>query len=450
MKKIKCFLVVFLAIAMVLASVACSSKGSDSNKAGSDAKNETTTTTGSTAKTEPVKIEFWHQQQETSGGPALTTLVKEFNESNGKGIEVVEVTYGDYTQLMTALQAALAGGNPPAIAAVNYANLNYINTNFPYVSPKDVIEKYFPEDKDYLGTKYEDAVLNLGVGINGDLVGLPYGLSVPVMYYNLDILQEAGLDTNNLPKTWQEIRKYADTVVEKTDKHGLYIQMLSDTYSIIPLFYAAGIDDMYVVDGNGYKATFNTPKVVEVWTYMQEMYKDGSAIYITNDEGLAAFAGGELAMYLTSCARLKGLMDSGINLQTYYHPKYEGSELAVCLGGNMLTLWSKEEAKQKAAWEFAKFLIEPDNMGLFDTATGYVPPIKGVTANDWEMMNNPLIARLLDERSAARPWTSWPGKSGAQIDQVIVSMRDRICVDFQDVATVIAETEAEINRMLNE
>ena len=98
----------------------------------------------------------------------------------------------------------------------------------------------------------------------------------------------------------------------------------------------------------------------------------------------------------------------------------------------------------------AKFLIEPDNMGLFDTATGYVPPIKGVTANDWEMMNNPLIARLLDERSAARPWTSWPGKSGAQIDQVIVSMRDRICVDFQDVATVIAETEAEINRMLNE
>jgi len=450
MKKIKSFLIALLAIAMVLSSVACSSKSSDSGETDSNVKNETTTTTDSGAKAEKVTIEFWHQQQETSGGPALTALVKEFNETNGKGIIVQEVTYGDYTQLMTAMQAALAGGNPPAIAAVNYANLNYINTNFPYVSPRDVIEKYFPEDKDYLSTVYEDAILNLGVGINGDLVGLPYGLSIPIMYYNLDILKEAGLDTENLPRTWQEVRKYAETIVQKTNKHGLYIQMLSDTYSIIPLFYAAGIDEMYVKDGNGYKAQFNTPKVVEVWSFMQEMYKNGSAIYVTNDEGLAAFAGGELAMYLTSCARLKGLMESGVNLQTYYHPKYEGSELAVCLGGNMLTLWSKEEAKQKAAWEFAKFLLEPDNIGLFDTATGYVPPVNGVTANDWELMNNPLIARLLDERSAARPWTSWPGKSGAQIDLQLVSMRDRICVNFEDVAKVVAETEAEINRMLNQ
>lgn len=434
MKKMKRMLAILMAMVMVLSMVACQS---------SDGEN-----TNETAET--IEIEFWHQQQETSGGPALTEMVKEFNETNGKGIVVKEVAYGNYTELMTAMQAALAGNTAPALAAVNYANLNYIATNFPYVSPADVVEKYFPDDADYLNTKYEKAILDLGVGINDELVGLPYGLSIPIMYYNLDILEEAGLDTENLPTTWQEAREYAEAVVEKTDKYGLYIQMVSDTYSIIPLFYGAGVEDMYVQDGDGYKATFNTPEVTKLWTFFQEMYQNGSATYITNDEGLTAFAGGEMAMYLTSSARLAGLMDSDVNLQTHYQPAWADNDLAVCLGGNMLTMWSPDENQQKAAWEFAKFLLESDNMGTFDTATGYVPPTTDVTGDDWEMMSNELMAQVLDEKSAARPWTSWPGSAGAQIDQVPVAMRDKICVDFQDVATVIADTEAEINSMLKE
>lgn len=434
MKKVTRVLAVLLAMVMILSMMACSNQGG----------------TEQGGENEPIVIEFWHQQQETSGGPTLTAIVEEFNKTNGKGITVKEVTYGDYAQLMTGMQAALVGNTAPALAAVNYANLNYIATNFPFVSPADVVEKYFPEDKDYLGTKYEQAILDLGVGINGELVGLPYGLSIPIMYYNLDILKEAGLDTENLPTTWQEAREYAEAVVEKTDKYGLHIQMVSDTYSIIPLFYGAGVKDMYVADGGSYKATFNTPEVVEVWSFFQEMYQNGSATFITNDEGLTAFAGGEMAMYLTSSARLAGLMDSGVNLMTNYQPAWAGNDLAVCLGGNMLTMWSPDEAQQKAAWEFAKFLLEADNMGAFDTATGYVPPTTDVTGDDWAMMSNPLMAKVIDEKSAARPWTSWPGSAGAQIDQVLVAMRDKICVDFQDVATVVADTENEINNMLKD
>jgi len=443
MKKTTKVTAFILALVMVLSMTACQpSEPSESKATGAP------TSAPTEGAEEPVVIEFWHQQQLTTGGPALTAMVEEFNANNGKGITVKEVTYANYSELMTGMQAALAGNNAPALAAINYANLNYIATNFPYVSPDDVVQKYFPDDADYLSNKYEQAILDLGVGINGDLVGLPYGLSIPVMYYNLDILKEAGLDTENLPTTWQEVRTYAETVVEKTDKYGLYIQMQSDTYAIIPIFYGAQVDNMYVSENGGYKAMFNTPKVIEVWTFFQEMYQNGAASFVSVNEGFAAFMGGDMAMCLTSSSGMINFREAEINLQTYYNPAWEGSDLAVCLGGNMLTMWSPDEAQQKAAWEFAKFLLEPDNMGAFDTATGYVPPTTDVTGAEWGMMDNPLMKRVIDEKSAARPWTSWPGTSGAQIDQVLVKLRDKICVDFLDVATVVADTEAEINELL--
>jgi len=404
-----------------------------------------------TKKTEEVTIEFWHTHGETFGGPALEEVIQKFNETNGKGITVKTVLYDQYNSLMAGVQTGLAGGTEPALSTIAYSSLNYASGNFTYVSPTEIIEKYFPEDKNYLSTKYEDAILELGVSIDGNQFGLPYGLSLPIVYYNLDILKEAGLDTENLPETWQEVRTYAETVVEKTGKQGLYLPIAGDTYSIIPAFYAAGIKEMYVADddGSGYKANFNTPEAVEVFTFFQEMYENGSAVYVSGSEGLAAFSGGELAMYVGSTARLGNFKESIFELDTHYHPYWEGRDLAICLGGNMLAIWAQDEAKQKAAWEFIKFLLEPENMAAFDNATGYVPPTVDVTDEMYELLKNPLLSEIIDEKSGARQWTSWPGTAGLQVDQYLITMRDNIYNNFLDPADEIAKAEEIINELID-
>lgn len=400
----------------------------------------------------PIEIEFLHTHGETFGGPALEEIIAEFNATNGKGITVKTVLGGSYNETMATLQSSLAAGTEPALSTVAYSHLNYAGLNFNYVPIDSVIEKYFPEDKDYLTTKYEDSILSLGTTVDGKLLGCPYGLSIPLMYYNKGLLEQAGLDTENLPTTWQEIKTYAEAIVEKTGKAGLYIQIVGDTYSIIPMFYQSGIDPIYDkdADGDGYRTNLATPEAIEVWTFFQDMFKAGTATYMTNAEGQAAMLAGDLGMYLTTSARINMFTDCGQDIITGYHPTWEGRDLAVCLGGNMLTIWGQTEAKQKAAWEFIKFCLQPENIAKFDNATGYVPPTKDVTAEQYTMLENPMLKDVVDEKSAARPWTSWPGSAGLQVDQHLVTLRDKIYHDGVDVKTALEEVTNTINGLISE
>ena len=394
-------------------------------------------------------IEFWHTHGATFGGTPVTAAVENFNATNDKGITVREVVYTGYDEIATNLQSAIVAGTAPALSTVSYSNINYMAQNFPYVSPNEVIEKYFPEDKDYLATKYDPAILNLGVAVTGDLLGLPYGLSVPLLYYNADILDMAGLDKNNLPTTWEEVGEWAKQIVETTGLQGLYIQLPNDTYSIIPMYLGGGLDSMYKVNEDGtYTADFVNESTVAIWKQMQDWYKNGYAVYMTNTEGRAAMAAGLLGMYLTTSARIQELTDAEPNFVASMEPCWGDNKRVVCLGGNILTMWGQTEEVQKAAWELVKCLLEPENVASFDNGTGYVPPTVDVTEEMYTMLSNPLLGDNINEKADALPWTSWPGKNGVAIDRELVTLRDAIINDFVDVEPAMLATQATINELL--
>ena len=396
-----------------------------------------------------VVIEFWNTHGETFGGPAVTKVVEWFNENNDMGVEVRQVVYTGYDEIATNLQSAILANTAPALSTCSYSNINYMAQNFPYVSPVDIIEKYFPEDKDYLANKYDPAILNLGVSVDGKQFGLPYGLSVPLMYYNADLLDAAGLDKEKLPETWEEIGEWAKAIVEKTGMQGLYIQLPTDTYSIIPMYLGAGLESMDKVNDDGsYTAEFVTEGTIYNWTKLQEYYKNGYAVYMTNTEGRAAMAAGLLGMYLTTSARIQELTDAEPNFVASMHPYWEGHDRVVCLGGNVLTIYAQDEFTQKAAWKLIKCLLEAENVAAFDNGTGYVPPTKDVTEEMYTMLSNPLLGDNINERADALPWTSWPGKNGVAIDRVLITTRDAIINDYVDVATALQSAQDEINELL--
>src|SRR3546814_17896877 len=44
----------------------------------------------------------------------------------------------------------------------------------------------------------------------GNMLSMPYNSSTPVLYYNKDAFEQAGLDTNAPPKTWGEFGEVLD------------------------------------------------------------------------------------------------------------------------------------------------------------------------------------------------------------------------------------------------
>ena len=401
-----------------------------------------------------VTIQYVNINSESMGGPQVQAMIDEFNKTNGKNITVeFNFVSANYPEIASEVLSYLAAGQSVGVVQVGYAYINYFADNFPMMQDiNNVIDTYFPEDKDFLTQTYSDAVLDLGYALNGSLVGVPYGMSTPVLFYNADLCAEAGLDVDNPPKTWNEVGEWADAIIAKTGKSGFAIQNPSDTYSIIPMFLSAGIDSVVEENNGTYSANLLTDDSVAAWTLLQEMTQKGEHVQLTLDEAVGAFAGGELGMMLTTSGRSTYFANNcQFDVRSTMQPAFEGHDLKVCIGGNVMSIISDNEAEIKASWELMKFLLKPENIGTWCTATGYLPPTSNVDDDPTVQAfvgSNALMKAAVEEKDYAAQWTSWPGKNGLQVDQYLINMRDAIMSNNEDVTTAITTAQNAINDLL--
>ncbi|MEO1532994.1 MAG: extracellular solute-binding protein, partial [Pseudomonadota bacterium] len=64
------------------------------------------------------------------------------------------------------------------------------------------LEPFIANEADFDADGYHDAMLSLS-RFENDVYGLPFSVSLPVGYYNMDILKEGGIE--KLPTTWNEV-----------------------------------------------------------------------------------------------------------------------------------------------------------------------------------------------------------------------------------------------------
>ena len=67
------------------------------------------------------------------------------------------------------------------------------------------LEPYIAKEADFSKDGYHSAMLKLST-FGSDVYGLPFSISLPVGYYNMDIMAKAGMaSVADLPKTWDDV-----------------------------------------------------------------------------------------------------------------------------------------------------------------------------------------------------------------------------------------------------
>ncbi len=426
-----------LAAALMMTALTGCGDSASGDAAGSDA--------AGSASGEKVKIQYWHINGETQGGTAVQAFIDEFNASQD-AIEVEGRFNDGYDGLLKNLQADAAAGNAPAIVQVAWSNVEYFPANFAYTSPEEIISSEFPEDKDFLTNTFEDSILDLARNSDGVLAGVPYSVSNPVLFYNADLLREAGLSEDG-PKDWDEFVSFAKAVKEKTGKYGAYLQE-GDTWVLTAILESGGAS-MLTRDGDTATATFASEKgKAAMQAYADLVLKDQSAVHLTSlDDGLKAFNNGEVAMCVTTIAKATNIINSvNFDVRSTTFPTFAGEDRAVPAGGCYLAITAQSTEEQKAAWEFIKFLCSDDNAAKWVVGTGYVPSTKGAENSqilkDY-LETNPLMQAAMDQRADAVQWTAWPG-SALEAQQALVDMRDQILGGTKDVSTAMDECQAKV------
>src|SRR5699024_4515820 len=154
---------------------------------------------------------------------------------------------GSYAETMTQVMASAQSGNPPELAVLFSIDLFTLIEN-------DLIEELTPLfDDELLDDFYEGFMSNSQ--IDDHVWSLPFQRSTIVLYYNKDAFEEAGLDPERPPETWDELVEYGEALTIDDGKTQWGLEIPSTDYQYWML-QALAFDTKYNVMYDVRKVTF--------------------------------------------------------------------------------------------------------------------------------------------------------------------------------------------------
>lgn len=237
---------------------------------------------------ESVTVEFWTLSLSTFSN-YINSVIDTFEAANPDiKINWVDVPYDAFQQ---KLIASIASGNPPDLVnmntpwAIDFAAQDALSPIDEFVTE---VDKY-----GYLANYWEATV------IDGKSYAIPWYLSPQIMLYNKQIFEEAGLDPNVPPKTWDEIIEYSRIIKEKTGLYGYQPNIVAH----IDL-QEEGVP---LISADGTKAIVNTPDAITKLKQHQLAFKEALMPQDLGgyQAGTQKYAGGRIAMFPVGITMVK-------------------------------------------------------------------------------------------------------------------------------------------------
>lgn len=298
----------------------------------------------------------------------MSEMVAEFNEFQDQ-IVVEAIFAGGYSEALEKTRTAVLSGNSPALAVLDAPTL---------LSMRDIdaiipLDSYIEKEG---GESYTDEFLQGFMEIaksDGHLWSIPWQRSTPLFYYNKDHFREAGLDPENPPQTWDELRIAARKLTKK-DENGNVIQwgleMPINFWILKPLILQAGGS---LDNEAGTAVAIDTPEIREVLKFLDSMVQDGSSPGVKQwAETVSDFSAGAASMIYNSTGALTFIRNSTtFDFGTAFLPA--GKRQVAIEGGGNFFIMKSSQAKQDAAWEFIKWMTLPKNTARWSLGSGYIP-----------------------------------------------------------------------------
>ena len=320
------------------------------------------------------EISFWHSMGGVNG-QAIDTLVKKFNDENEYGITVKAQYQGEYDDSLNKLKSAQIGNMGADLVQVYEIGSRFMIESG-WITPMQQMI-----DADSYDLSQIEPNLAAYYTIDNQLYSMPFNSSTPIMYYNKEMFEKAGI--TEIPDSLEGI----EAVGEKLLNEGGAGQVIS--LGIYGWFFEQFIGKQgleYANNGNGRTeaataVAFDSNGVAaNILTAWKSLYDKGYAPNVGKggDAGLADFSAGKSAITLGSTASLKQILqdvNGKFEVGTAYFPKVKSTdEGGVSIGGASLWALNNNDAKKtRATWEFVKFLISPESQAYWNAQTGYFP-----------------------------------------------------------------------------
>lgn len=268
------------------------------------------------------------------------------------------------------------------------------------------------------------AVTAIGT-FKGDTYALGFGVALPTVFYNLDLIAKVGGDAKNPPATFEGMIEIGRKITALEQGNvGVVFQSNRNDFFWNAIVFAQGASMM---DADETRLDFDGPEGLKALKLIKQIGESGQAANdMSQDQARNAFAAGKVGI----------LFDSNSNLPRFEQTSQGQFELGVGgfplmsekaklpAAGSISMMFATDPRQQELAWDFMKFASGPIGQGIVAKKSGWLP------ANEYALRDSEELARHFAQNPHYKPqlaqvpllrvWYTFPGENALKVGKVLV------------------------------
>ena len=258
--------------------------------------------------------------------------------------------------------------------------------------------------------------------LDGKLYGVPFGSNCLLLYYNEDMLKEAGCE---VPTTWEELQQVAEACTTSTVSGFAHCSLQNEegTFNFLPWVWSTGATSYEINSEGGIKALTAVKNLVDSGAMTKE------AINWTQGDTMHQFIAGNLAMMINGTWQVPTLRAEAPDLHWNVAPIPMDATQASGLGGENYAVIAG--GNEEGAIKFLEYATSEETCLYMMNAMGYISSNSTIAEGQFE--GDPVYEAFVEEMKYAKargPLPEWPEVS------------DAISLAFNEVMTGAATPEA--------
>lgn len=245
---------------------------------------------------------------------------------------------------------------------------------------------------------------------DGRVFGMPYGPDMRVLYLNIDLYLNGGLDPAVGPQTWDEFEEAIQKTTQKDAAGNLTVAGFPPDWGsngtwlfMLPLLQLGGSR----TNDDRTKMTFNTPEAIESFTFIKRLWdmQNGYAAVKEfqkaarpsgRDRGAALVNAKCASIYMTYAERKQQIHPIDPDYEFGYtgFPLPANPARQVSLGGAWIHMLSGWTQVPEESFALLDFLARPANTAAFTKTFDRVPVSKSATLSEEFHENDPFVLHM--------------------------------------------------------
>ncbi len=337
-------------------------------------------------------VTIWYYWETEGHQKALNHIIEEFNSSQEDiTVEAKYVPFADFKKQLSI--GASADELPDLVILDNPDHAAYAAMGiFADITDKFDVSNY-----------YEGPVNSCT--LDGKLYGVPFGSNDLVLFYNEDMLKEAGCE---VPATWDELLEAAKATTTDTVSGFAHCALQNEegTFNFLPWVWSTGATSYEINSEGGIKALTFEKELVDSGAMTKE------AINWTQGDTMHQFIAGNLAMMINGTWQIPTMREEVPELNWNVAPIPQDKEQASGLGGENYAVIAG--GNEDAAVKFLEYATSPETCLYMMNAMGYISADSTIAEGQFE--GDEVYQVFVDEMQYAHargPLPEWPSISDA-------------------------------------